>query len=89
MYTMAPVTIHFTFHAVALICVWVHNQRIEDHNQPNYSLSHTIITRITSEEAFRVMQVTCYCEDEEMVEQGNYRLYNTELSFYLSIILGV
>lgn len=53
------------------ICIWVHNQRGEHHNQPNHSLHHTIITKITSEEAFKSHAGHINCEDEEMVERGN------------------
>lgn len=57
--------IHFCFHAVDPIYIWEHQ------NDLNHGLYHTIISKITSEEAFKTHAGHIYCEDEEMVERGN------------------
>lgn len=47
-------------------------------NQPNHSLYHTVITRITSEEAFKSHAGHVHCEDEEMVEGGRLMKHFSE-----------
>lgn len=57
--------------------------------QPNHSLYHTIITRITSEEAFKIHAGHIYCEDEEMVEGGKlFAIGNCYCYFNLASVWG-